>query len=1032
MADTLRPVLERRLKSDIRGDVRFDRFTRGRYATDASHYQIMPLGVVAPRTMEDAARAIEIAREEGVSVLPRGGGTSQCGQTVNASLVIDCAKYLDRIVELDVENRRCVVEPGIVLDDLNRALKPHGLWFPVDISTASRATIGGMTGNNSCGARSLRYGNTRENVISVNAILADGRAAAFGPASPSLAEFPPSSAMFGIASDLLALGAREADEIVARFPKVQRRVGGYNLDALLPGRNDLNLAHILIGSEGTLGFTTKVELKLAPLLGRRAVGACHFGRFYDAMDAAQHIVRLQPIGVELIDRTMIELASEIAIFRPTLEQFVRGTPDAILLVEFGEDDQDENLRRLKQLNELMGDLGFGWDQAGTKQGGVVEILDPALQTAITEVRTSGLNIMMSMKEEGKPVSFVEDCAVPLEHLAEYTSRLTDVFEKHGTRGTWYAHAGAGCLHVRPVLNLRLDKDVKAMRAIAEDAFAMVREYKGSHSGEHGDGLVRSEFHEFMFGSRLVRAFETVKARFDPDGLFNPGKIVHAPKFDDRTNFRFKPGYRGENITTRLDWSAWPGSGGGFQGAVEMCNNNGACRKIEGGVMCPSYRVTRDERDVTRGRANSLRLAVTGQLGPDALTSDEMAETMKLCVSCKACRRECPTGVDMARMKIEVLAARAARLGFSLRDRLIGWLPRYAPYAAKVPWLLNARNIVPGAAWLSEQLAGLSARRSLPTWRRDVFQDSSFTSPLALSDSLPPCGGGLGRGVDANVSASIAPPSRSLSASDLPRKGGGEDRVRGEGVKDVILFADTFNRYFERENLDAAVAVLTAAGYAVHVAQPADGKKRPLCCGRTFLSVGAVDQARAEALRTLTALAPFVDKGVPVVGLEPSCILSFRDEIPAMVKSDTASKLASLALTFEEFLAREHKAGRLDLKLKSTPQRALVHGHCHQKAFEAFGPVQTVLKLVPDLAVETIESSCCGMAGAFGYGADTIDVSLAMGELSLLPAVRKAPGDAIIVADGTSCRHQIHDGTGREAVHVARVLAERLAPSAPSP
>ncbi len=672
MPDTLRPVLERRLKAEVAGEVRFDRFTRGRYATDASHYQMMPQGVVTPRTIDDAARAIAIAREEGVSVLPRGGGTSQCGQTVNSSLVIDCSKYLNRIIDLDVENRRCVVEPGIVLDDLNRALKPHGVWFPVDISTASRATIGGMTANNSCGARSLRYGNTRENVTSVEAILADGRREVLGPASRDLAEFRSNSAMFSLASDLLALGAREADEIVARFPKVQRRVGGYNMDALLPGRNDLNLAHILIGSEGTLGFTTKVELKLAPLLGRRAVGACHFGRFYDAMDAAQHIVRLKPIGVELIDRTMIELAREIAMFRPTLERFVHGDPDAILLVEFGEDDQDENLRRLKQLTELMADLGYGFDKAGAKQGGVVEVLDPSLQAAITDVRTSGLNIMMSMKDEGKPVSFVEDCAVPLEHLAEYTSRLTEVFEKNGTRGTWYAHAGAGCLHVRPVLNLRLDKDVKAMRAIAEEAFAMVRDYKGSHSGEHGDGIVRSEFHEFMFGKRLVRAFEEVKARFDPKGLFNPGKIVHAPKFDDRENFRFGPGYRGEPMEMQLDWSAWPGAGGGFQGAVEMCNNNGACRKVEGGVMCPSYRVTRDERDVTRGRANSLRLAITGQLGPDALTSDEMAETMKLCVSCKACRRECPTGVDMARMKIEVMAARAARFGFSLRDRMVGW------------------------------------------------------------------------------------------------------------------------------------------------------------------------------------------------------------------------------------------------------------------------------------------------------------------------------------------------------------------------
>src|SRR5262249_22280379 len=720
MAATLAPGLERRLKAEISGDIAFDRFTRGRYATDASHYQIMPLGVVIPRTMDAAERAIALARAEGATVLPRGGGTSQSGQTVNQSLVVDCSKYLNRILDLDVAGRRCVVEPGIGLDDLNRQLKSHGLWFPVDISTASRATIGGMTGNNSCGARSLRYGNTRENVLSIDAILADGSKAHFGPAARDLSDVAPG--LRPLAADLLALGGREADEVEARFPKVQRRVGGYNLDALLPGRNDLNLAHILVGSEGTLGFSTKIELKLSPLLGRRAVGACHFGRFYDAMDAAQHIVKLAPIAVELVDRTMIALARDVALFRPTVEQFVRGDPDAVLLVEFAEDDFDESLRRLKQLGVLMGDLGFAWDKSGAHCGGVVEILDARLQAAITDVRTAGLNIMMSMKEEGKPVSFVEDCAVPLPHLAEYTARLTEVFEKHGTRGTWYAHASVGCLHVRPVLNLRLDKDKAAMRAIAEEAFAMVRADKGSHSGEHGDGIVRSEFHEFMFGPRLGKAFEDVKDRFDPNGLFNPGKIVRAPKFDDRANFRYGPGYRGGEMTTALDWSAYPGKGGGFQGAVEMCNNNGACRALAGGVMCPSYRVTREERDVTRGRANTLRPATTGPLGPDAFTSDEMAETLKLCVSCKACRRECPTGVDMARMKIEVQAARAAKRGLSLRDRVVGYLPRYAPYAARLAWLLNLRDVLPGAAKLSEAIAGFSARPSLPKGGGDWFTD----------------------------------------------------------------------------------------------------------------------------------------------------------------------------------------------------------------------------------------------------------------------------------------------------------------------
>jgi FAD/FMN-containing dehydrogenase/Fe-S oxidoreductase len=974
LSEILMPGLERRLRAEITGDVGFDRFTRGRYATDASHYQIMPVGVVMPRTVAEAERAIAAARQEGVSVLPRGGGTSQCGQTVNQSLVVDCSKYLNRILELDVAGRRCVVEPGIVLDHLNRVLKPHGLWFPVDISTASRATIGGMAGNNSCGARSLRYGNTRENVLSVDAVLADGTAAHFGRVNSDLSDVP--AQLRPLARDLLDIAAREADEIEARFPKVQRRVGGYNLDALVPGRNDLNLAHILIGSEGTLGFSTKVELKLSPLLGRRAVGAVHFGNFYAAMDAAQHIAKLGPIAVELVDKTMIELARQIDIFRPTLDRFVRETPQAILLVEFGEDDHDENLRRLKRLGELVGDLGFSFDKSGPKWGGVVEILDANLQNAITEVRTAGLNIMMSMKDEGKPVSFVEDCAVPLEHLAEYTERLTQVFERNGTRGTWYAHASVGCLHVRPVLNLRLDKDVKAMRAIAEEAFSFVREYKGSHSGEHGDGIVRSEFHEYMFGPRIVRAFEEVKDRFDPKTLFNPGKIVRAPEFDDPRYFRYGRGYHGEEIKTHLDWSAYPGTGGGFQGAIEMCNNNGACRKMTGAVMCPSYRVTREERDVTRGRANTLRLAITGQLGPDALTSDEMAETLKLCVSCKACRRECPTGVDMARMKIEVQAARAAKHGFGWRDRLVGWLPRYARYAKKIAWLLNLRDLIPGLALLSQPLTGFSARRTLPRWRHDVFDDSR--TPVGT-----------------------------------------------RGAPEVVLFADTFNRYFERENLDAALWVLAAGGYRVHVAKPVDKSPQPLCCGRTFLSIGAVDEAKREAERVLAAVAPFLERDAMLVGLEPSCILSFRDEIPALLKTEAAKRLAERSLTFEEFVEREMREGRLSLPLRPLRGKALVHGHCHQKSFDVFSVVQSVLKRVPELQVGTIESSCCGMAGAFGYGADTIDVSLAMGELSLLPAVREAPDDAIIVADGTSCRHQIYGGTGREAIHVARVLAMSL-------
>jgi len=968
-------ALEDQLTREMTGEVFFDRFNRGRYATDASFYQVMPAGVVVPKTIDEALRALAICRDQGRIVTPRGGGTSQCGQTVNDGIVIDFSKHLNRIISLDVENRTCVVEPGIVLDDLNRQLKRHGLWFPVDVSTASRATIGGMAGNNSCGGRSLRYGTMRDNTLSMDAALADGNLLHFGEVPRDLANLDPNDKGRALFRDMLALGEREAAEIAEKFPKVQRRVGGYNLDALVPRNAANNMAHLLVGSEGTLAFTTQVELKLWPVIRNKMLGVCHFGSFYEAMDAAQHLVKLRPIAVELVDRTMLALGREIAMFQPIIGTAVRGDPDAVLIVEFAEEDHAENLRRLKQLGELMADLGFGWNRPQRKWGGVVEITEPALQTGIAEFRAAGLNVMMSMKQEGKPVSFVEDCAVPLPHLADYTERLNSIFAKYGTRGTMYAHASEGCLHVRPVLNLKLEKDVKAMRAIAEETFAMVREYKGSHSGEHGDGLVRSEFHETMFGSRIIEDFREVKQRFDPERLLNPGKIVDPPKMDDRELFRFPPDYRVGELKTKLDWSAYPGAGGGFQGAVEMCNNNGACRKLEGGVMCPSYRATRNEKDVTRGRANTLRLAISGQLGRDALSSDEMMDTLKLCVSCKACRHECPTGVDMAKMKIEVLAARMEKHALPLRDRLVGYLPRYAPLACRFAPLANLRNRSSLLRLLLERLAGISARRALPAFRRDVFKSDV--------ESVGPVDG-----------------------------------------REVVLFADTFNRAYERENLDAALRVLVAGGYRVHMPKPADAG-RPLCCGRTFLSAGLVDNARIELDRLVATYAPFAARGVPIVGLEPSCLLTLRDELLSLRNDATAKNISAHALLFEEFLVREAEAGRLRLPLGPIASKALLHGHCHQKSFGAFKPVEKVLRLVPDLEVETIESSCCGMAGAFGYGADTYETSMQMAELSLLPAVRRADATALVVADGTSCRHQIKDGAHRDAIHVARVLAMSL-------
>ena len=966
--------LAARLRREIEGEVWFDPASRGRYSTDASIYQIEPIGVVAPRSAEDIARTIAICREAGASVLPRGAGTSQCGQTVGEAVVVDTSRHLDRVVHFDEEARRVTVQPGIVLDGLNAWLKPKGLFFPVDVSPANRATIGGMAGNNSCGSRSIRYGNMVHNVHAISAILADGSAVRFGEVTGNLAGFTGDEHYSDLVRRMRALGAREADEIARRFPALLRRVGGYNIDTLATGGGH-NMAHLLVGSEGTLGFFTEIELDLQPLPAHRVLGVCHFPAFHEAMSATQHIVALDPSAVELVDRTLMDLARDIAVFRPTIERFVQGAPDALLLVEFAGEDRGALLARLARLGELMADLGF--------PGAVVEAVEPAFQRAVWDVRKAGLNIMMSMKGDGKPVSFVEDCAVRLEDLAEYTRRLDEVFARHGTRGTWYAHASVGTLHVRPIIDLKADDGARRMRAIAEECFEMVREYRGSHSGEHGDGIVRSEFHEAMFGSRLVSAFEEVKDAFDPDALFNPGKIVRPERMDDRELFRYKPGYAPLPVETGLDWSEW----GGLHRAVEMCNNNGACRKSDPGVMCPSYRVTMDERHVTRGRANTLRLALTGQLGPGALTSEAMAETMALCVGCKGCKRECPTGVDMARMKIEYLHQRRKRHGLALRDRAVAWLPRYAPAASRLAWMMNLRDRIPGLPAVTERLLGLSAKRTLPRWRTDPFRAEEVTARGTREFDRPPAESGDG--------------------------------------SEVALFADTFTTWFEPENARAAVRVLEAAGYRVRPAAPPPDEGRPLCCGRTFLAAGLIEEAKHEMARTLSALAPFIKRGVPVVGLEPSCLLTFRDE--ALVLGFEREASEAQFLLFEEFVAHAAEDRNLDIPLRPLAgKRALLHGHCHQKAFGVMPALESTLRLVPGLEVETIASSCCGMAGAFGYEAAHYETSMAMGELDLLPAVRAADRDTLIVAGGTSCRHQIADGTTREAWHIARVLEQALA------
>jgi FAD/FMN-containing dehydrogenase/Fe-S oxidoreductase len=840
--------------------------------------------------------------------------------------VIDHSKYLNRILEVDARAGTALVQPGVVLDALNAALRPSGLWFPVDVSTSAQATLGGMAGNNSCGSRSIAYGNMVHNVLAIDAVTASGQRWRFGPMEEARGEYGE------FVRKLKGLYEREKSEIDARFPKLLRKVAGYNLDHL--GAPYANAAHLLVGSEGTLAYSERILLKLSRLPGRRSLGVCHFKTFYRAMEVTQHIVKLAPSAVELVDRTMIGLAREIPAFEKTVSALISGDPDAILLVEFA----DPQAGRLKDLVQLLADLGL--------PGSVVEVTDEKLQKQIWEVRKAGLNIMMSMKGDGKPVSFIEDCAVPLEHLAEYTARLSAVFEKHGTRGTWYAHASVGTLHVRPVLDMRRDGATK-MRAIAEEACALVKQYKGAYSGEHGDGLVRSEWIAPFFGPRLTAALAEIKSWLDPRGLMNPGKIVAPPRMDERTLFRYPPGYATRAAATALDWSEW----GGFDKAVEMCNNNGHCRKFDAGTMCPSYRATMDEQHLTRGRANTLRLALSGQLD-DA--DEAVKEALDLCVSCKGCKRECPTGVDMARMKIEFLTHYRAKHALTARERAIAYLPRYAPWAARFAPLANLLTR------LSRSALGFSDQRQLPRWRSDVFNEA------------------------------------------------------GTPEADVVLFVDTFNRYFEPENARAAMDVLRAAGYRVFA--PAG-----LCCGRTFLTAGLPGEAKREAGRMLRTLGPYAERGVPIVGLEPSCLLSLRDEFGVLLPGTGA--LARNALLLEEFLARE--PGRL--RLREIEGELLLHGHCHQKAFDAMPAVQKVLGLIPNVRLRTLEGSCCGMAGSFGYEAEHYELSMKMAELALLPEVRKA-ASALIVADGTSCRQQIAHGAGRPALHVARVLQRALAPA----
>ena len=948
--------IAKEIQGQVKGKVLFDEFSRGRYSTDSSLYQIKPVGAVLPVDTNDVLQIMEYSQKHHIPLLARGGGSSQCGQTVGESIVLDYSKHQNKILEFNKEEKTVWVEPGIVLDQLNAYLKPYGLWYPVDVSTSSRATIGGMTGNNSCGSRSLYYGNMVNNVLAVEAILDDGTIHTFEDINKNYLEITnDQNRQYQIIKKFLDIKEKTKEEIDLHFPITQRRVGGYNIDLINP--NGFNTSNILVGSEGTLSLFKKIKLKLWEIPKQKVLGVCFFQKFNEAMALTKEMVKLKPTTVELLDKNLIDLAKAIPLYAGEINKYIKGDPEAVLMVEFIDEDLDLARQKLKDLESLV-----KTDNADNHFAAHENLQD---QKAIFEIRKAGLNILMSMKGDKKAVAFIEDCAVTLEHLDDYTSKLKEIFRKYNTSGMFYAHASVGTLHVRPVLNMKTEEDVKNMKSIAEEAFALVKQYKGSHSGEHGDGIVRSEFHEMMFGKKIVSAFEEIKDTFDPKGLLNPGKIVRPFKSDDRSLMRYKPGYKAENITTHYDWSAW----GQFSDAVEMCNNNGACRKLDSGVMCPSYRVTKEEKDLVRGRANTLRLALSNQLPEGSFASKEMFETMELCVSCKACQRECPMSVDMAKMKSEFLSHYYKKFSMSIKDKIISDMP-------KLIWLLKIIapifNTVKNIPLLDKviEFFGFSSKRQMP-----VVQN---IAPLKEIYQTQP---------------------------QLNNK--------------IILLADTFNINFEIKNIMYAIKVLNKFGYQAIIPSFDDSNlSRPLCCGRTYISFGQMDKAKYEMNRFTNYIVNNGYAEMPVVGIEPSCLLTFNDEYKSLKGIDKREQLQNKFYLIEEFILEQIQQGK-KVNASTYTKNVLVHGHCHQKSQDRFKGLLDLLKIL-NIKHKAIDSSCCGMAGSFGYSSKNFDISKKMANLSLIPTINEHPED-VVVANGTSCRQQIFDFSKRDAKHVSELL-----------
>ncbi len=950
-----------RLAHEIEGDAASDLFSRGRYSTDASMYQCFPAGVAAPKTARDVAIVLEMAREEGLPVIARGGGTSTAGQALGEGVIIDFSKYLNNIIEVDADNLRCTAGPGCTPAAIDAALKEHNLAFPVAIGSARQATIGGMLGNNSSGIRALRYGSMRDNVASVDAFLSGGERVLFKAVSE--AEGLQASPGRDRLLDLLQFGELHEKAIATLWPL--RAPGtpepeGYDLRTLLASSADQNLARILAGSEGTLAIATKIELKLAVKPSNRALGICRFGDLAAALRLVPKIMVLNPSAIELLDRTLLEFLAVQAGFDSQAARLLQGEPDAVLIVEFDEENPVANTRLLKALGDYL-------SEAGGSNSGVIEIIGEKARAGLWRLRREALTRAWSLKSAAQPLSFLEDGAVPVQNLADYGAALEAVFAKHGVRSAIYGQVGRGSLHAAPILNLRHANDRKRMRALGDEMAGLLQAYGGVLSAGHGIGIARSEALERRLGAEAIGLFSQIKTQLDPKWLLNPGKILRAPRFDDETLLRAPRETKAlEDAPVSLSWGPSASPSRALDHA-RRCNGLSLCRTAELRFACPSFSLTQDERDSPRGRANSMRLALSGQLGDNALGSTAMAQTMQLCVSCKACKTACPFGIDIPKMKVEALAAARALGRTSRALDLFARLPEYTDKARRWRAFLAMRDLLPGLPRLSERNLGLAADRPWPRWAGRRFRAPQTAAP-----------GPLGT---------------------------------------VALFADTFNRSFEPANLRAAASVLNAAGYAV-VAFADEDKKRPLCCGRTYYDAGYIEEARAQAARLAAAAEAYATKGIPVVGLEPSCVLTMRDEYAAL---GLPLKEKPRMLLFEEFVAARLAEEKFALPLKSIEADILLHSHCHERAAGLESSAETALKLVPELSVSAGPPGCCGLNGLTGMTPETFEASLGMAELALFPAIRKAGRDALVAATGYSCRKQIHDGLGRTARHPATIL-----------